>query len=87
MAKIPKLPYYLLITGGETDGFILFLRVFAWWEIPPASSKIWTQVTDSVSYANNRYVKHASLFLIVNFFEMIVFCYKTQVIQNIRKLV
>ncbi len=58
-AKEHSLPYYLLIAGGrQMDSS---LRVLAQNEMWTASSRIWTQVTDSISYDDNiHYAKHTS---------------------------
>ena len=53
-AKEPSLPYYFSITGRR-DGFMTFLRTLVWSVTQTASSRIWTQVSDSISYDNNCY--------------------------------
>ena len=57
-AKELSLPYYLLMTGREK---IDILRIFTWSEMSADSSRIWTQLIDSISYDDNRYSKWASI--------------------------
>ena len=57
-AKEPSLPYYLFVADGERkDGFIPFLRAMAQDETHIALSRVWTRLTDSISYGDNRYSK------------------------------
>ena len=50
-AEVPSLPYYLPITGGRIIGFIPFPRVLVLCEMQSVSSRIWTRVVVSISYA------------------------------------
>ena len=52
----------LLLTHswGRRDGFMPFSRWLKWSKMQTASSRIWSLVTDSISY-NNRYVKQSPL--------------------------
>ena len=59
-AKEPSLSYYLSITSWKTDGSMPSLRTLARRETQTASSMIWTRVTDSIPWDDNRYNKHAS---------------------------
>ena len=52
-----SLPYYLNITGKRTDGFIPFPYAFVQIETKAASSRIWTRVSDFISFDNNRNVQ------------------------------
>ena len=45
---------------GRTGGFMPFPRVLVQSETQIVSSRIWTQVADSISYDNDHYTKHAS---------------------------
>ena len=56
-AKEPNLPCYLNIASGRTDGVIPFPRELMWSETQTTSSRIWTQVTNSISYDNNHCIK------------------------------
>ena len=53
-AKEPCLPYYLKIGKVRTDGFLPFLEALVQNEMQGDSSRIWTQVTNSLSH-NNHY--------------------------------
>ena len=55
-SREPNLPYYLLITRGRIDVFMPLQWTLAWIETQIASSRIWTQVTNSISYNENWYV-------------------------------
>ena len=59
-SKEPSLPYYLSIARERRDGFMHFPKALAQSEIQTASTRIWTQVTDSISYDDNHYAKHTS---------------------------
>ena len=50
------MPYYLPVDKGRRDGFMPVQRN----EMQTASSRIWTQVTGSISYAHNHNAKCAS---------------------------
>ena len=50
-------PYYLLIGRERMDEFMPFPTVLVWSEMQTASSRIWTQVTDPISYDDNHYAK------------------------------
>ena len=65
MAKEPSLPYNLMIAGKRRDEFIPFQRVLAQSEMQTALSRIWTWVTDSISFNDNHYALCASLVLVV----------------------
>ena len=56
-ARDPSLSYYLLIAEDRKNGFMSFPRVLTKSKMPRASSRIWTQVADSISYADNHYAK------------------------------
>ena len=56
-----QLLIYLRIAGIRTYGFKSFLKVLAWKEMQTVSSRIWTQVTNSISYDNHCYTNHISL--------------------------
>ena len=60
-AEEPSLPYYLPITVGRIIGFIPFQWVLVLWERQLVWSKIWTRVTQSISYDGNHYTTSASL--------------------------
>ena len=55
-----SLPYYLAITGGRMRGLIPFPRVLMLCEMQPATSRIWTRVTMSISYDDNHYTMGTS---------------------------
>ena len=59
--KEPSLPYRLPIAGEKSDGFMFSPKPLAQIETQSASFRFWTQVTDSISYDNNRSTKLASL--------------------------
>ena len=59
-AKEVSLLYSLPKVNGSTDGFMPFPRALAWSEKQINSSRIWTRVTDFISYNGNCYVKLAS---------------------------
>ena len=59
-AKEPNLPYYLHIVGGK-DEFMPFPRACARSEIQTASAKIWTGVSDFISYNDNLYTNCITL--------------------------
>ena len=52
-----SLPYYLPITERNTEGFMPLPSVQARSETLTTSFRIWTRVTDSISYDDNRYAK------------------------------
>ena len=52
-ASKPKLPNYLSIAGRKTNRFMIFSKVLERYKTQTASSRIWTQVTDSISYDVN----------------------------------
>ena len=54
-AEEPSLSYYLPIAGGGIIGFIPFPRVLVRCEMQSVSSRIWTRVVVSISYADNHY--------------------------------
>ena len=43
------------------EGFISFTKAFAWSETHTTSTWIWSQVTDSLSNDDNRYVYRTSI--------------------------
>ena len=49
--------YPLPIVGGRTSQFMLFSGALALSEKQTASSRIWTQVSDSIPYACNSYIQ------------------------------
>ena len=49
-----SVPNYLPIAGERTDGFVPFSRALERSETQTASSRIWTRVTDSIYYDDNR---------------------------------
>ena len=53
----PSLPYYLSLAEGKRDGFISFPRALVQSEAD--LSRIWTWVTNSISYNDNYYTKLA----------------------------
>ena len=55
-AKNTSLPYYLPIGWGRTHGFMPLPRSLAQMK-QMASSWIWTQITDSISYDDNCYTQ------------------------------
>ena len=55
-----KWPFYLPIAGDRRDGSMPFPRLLAWREMQTVLSRIWTPVSDFVSYDNNLYTKCAS---------------------------
>ena len=59
--KLPRLPYYLPITGDRRERFMTFPRVLARSKMQAASCRIWTPFIDSISNENNHNVKHATL--------------------------
>ena len=61
--KEQGLPYCLPIAGGRTDGFMLFPMVFSQSETQTTSSKIGTQVADSLFYNNRWYAKCTHLWV------------------------
>ena len=58
-AKEPSLPYYLSIAWESSGGLMPLSRLLVWSKMQTASSRIWTQVADSISYNNNRYAIYA----------------------------
>ena len=47
--------------GGErTDGFMHFSRALVWSETQAVFWNIWTRITESISYSDKRFAKHAS---------------------------
>ena len=60
-AKEPSLLYYSSRAGGGQIDSLPFLRKFVRSEMPIASSRIWSQVTNSISYDANHYTKFASV--------------------------
>ena len=50
--KEPRLPYYLLITGGRLVGFMSFINVLAQSKLQTALSRIWTWVAYLISSDN-----------------------------------
>ena len=60
--KEPSLSNYLPIAGRRIVGFIPFPRVLALYEIQTSSSRIWAQVTMSISYDDNHCTTSTSLF-------------------------
>ena len=57
-AKEPSLPKYLLIAVVKTNEFISFTKTLAQSEIQTASRRIWTWVTNSITYVDKHYAKH-----------------------------
>ena len=57
MVKKPSLPY-LPIAGKITDGFVPVLSALVISEMLTALSRIWTWVTDFISYGDNSYIQH-----------------------------
>ena len=51
-----SLPYYLPIAGGRIIGFIPFPRVLALCEMQTPSPRVWTRITNSISYNDNHYI-------------------------------
>ena len=58
--KETKLPYNLHIAGDRRDGFVPFAIVSAQRETQRASYRIWTLVTDFISYGDNCSAKRTS---------------------------
>ena len=58
--KEPSLPDYLFTSSGMIAGYILFRRVLVLCEKQSASSRVWTQLTMSVSYGDNHYTTYTS---------------------------
>ena len=58
--KEPNLPNCLLIGRLGEDGFMPFPKPLVWSKTQTASSRIWTQIDDSISYNSNHYVKYAT---------------------------
>ena len=58
--KEPSLSNNLSVFRWKTDGFMPFLKVLSTSKILTALSRIWTQVTDFISYDDNHYAKCAS---------------------------
>ena len=58
--KEPNLHNNLPIAGVKTSGFRSFPRVIVQNDSQTVLSRIWTRVVDSISYDDNRYVKHSS---------------------------
>ena len=54
-AEEPSLPYFSTIAGGRIAGFIPFPRLLERCEMQTVLSRIWTQVTISISYDCNHY--------------------------------
>ena len=66
--KEPSLSYYLPIaTKGRRDGFMPFWRALVQNETQTATSRIWTQVIDSIYYKDNQYATSASLVANITF--------------------
>ena len=59
-AEEPSLSYYLPIAGGRIIGFIPSPRVLVLCEMLSVSSRIWTRVAVSISYADNDYTTGTS---------------------------
>ena len=60
-AKEPSLLNYLPIAGGRIIGFIPFPRVLTLCEMQATSFRIWTRVTESLSYNGNHYTMGPSI--------------------------
>ena len=61
-AKEPYLPYYLLIVG-RTNGYMPFSRALVQREMQTVSSRIWTQIANSICYYDNCYTAYTFFFL------------------------
>ena len=58
-----SLSYLLLITEERIGGYIPFPRVLAWRETQTAFPRIWTKVTESISYNDYHYTLSISVML------------------------
>ena len=58
--------------NSTINEFNFFLRVFAWSEMQTDSSRIWTWITDSISYANNCHAKYIYLLWVKSRTELVL---------------